>query len=58
MGGRERKMKMDMELERFKTEINLAAYAMAQGYEIDRRESSRSSLVMRRGSDEGNAWFI
>lgn len=35
------------ELERFKTEINLADYAAAQGYELDRKESSRSSLVMR-----------
>lgn len=35
------------ELERFKTEINLADYAASQGYELDRKESSRSSLVMR-----------
>jgi len=34
-------------LERFKTEINLAEFAAAEGYDLDRRESSRSSLVMR-----------
>lgn len=43
---------MDMELERFKTEISLAEYAAAVGYEIDRRESSRSSIVMRRAEDK------
>lgn len=43
---------MDMELERFKTELNLSDFAAARGYEIDRKESSRSSLVMRRGSDK------
>lgn len=40
------------ELECFKTEISLVEYAAAQGYEIDRRESSRSSIVMRRGGDK------
>jgi DNA primase len=35
------------ELERFKTEINLADVASAHGYVLDKRESSRSSLVMR-----------
>ena len=35
------------ELERFKLDINLAEFATGQGYELDRRESSRSSLVMR-----------
>lgn len=40
------------ELERFKTEINLVEYVEAQGYEIDRRESSRSSAVMRSGDDK------
>lgn len=44
---------MDKELQQFKTEINLATFAVAtNGYEIDRRESSRSSLVMRRGEDK------
>lgn len=40
------------ELERFKSQINLAEYAEAQGYEIDRKESSRASTVMRSGSDK------
>jgi 5S rRNA maturation endonuclease (ribonuclease M5) len=40
------------ELERFKSQINLAEYAEAQGYEIDRRESSRASTVMRSGGDK------
>lgn len=44
-------MSDDNELERFKTEISLADVASAHGYELDRRESSRSSLVMRRGKD-------
>lgn len=39
------------ELDRFKTQINLAEYAAAQGYQLDRRESSRNSAVMRRESD-------
>jgi len=39
------------ELEKFKTGINLAEYAAAQGYQIDRSESSRNSAVMRRDSD-------
>lgn len=37
----------DTELERFKTEINLSAYAAAQGYQILRRESSRNSVSMK-----------
>ena len=45
-------MRLGDELERFKTQINLAEYAEAQGYEIDRRESSRASTVMRRGDDK------
>lgn len=39
------------ELEQFKTDINLAEYAAAQGYQLDRRESCRNSAVMRRESD-------
>lgn len=35
------------ELETFKTAINLTAYAAGQGYQLDRKESSRSSVVMR-----------
>jgi 5S rRNA maturation endonuclease (ribonuclease M5) len=37
------------EIERFKTDINLAEYASSQGYEIDKRESSKASVVMRNG---------
>jgi hypothetical protein len=35
------------ELEDFKTRINLSEYAAAQGYEIDRRASSKNSVLMR-----------
>lgn len=35
------------ELDRFKREINLTEYAAAQGYELDKRETSRNSAVMR-----------
>lgn len=38
---------MDTELEKFKTEINLAEMASSYGYELVRKESSRASLVMR-----------
>ena len=41
----------NVELNRFKAEINLVEYASTQGYGIDRKESSRSSIVMRRGGD-------
>jgi hypothetical protein len=37
----------DIELERFKTEINLVEFACSYGYELDRKESSRTSFVMR-----------
>lgn len=37
----------DTELERFKTEINLVELACSYGYELDRKESSRTSFVMR-----------
>ena len=35
----------------FKAGVNLAEFAAAQGYQLDRRESSRNSAVMRRDSD-------
>ena len=35
------------ELQRFKQEINLAEFAAARGYALDRRASSRNSVVMR-----------
>jgi hypothetical protein len=37
----------DPELERFKSEIHFLQYAGTCGYAVDRRESSRSSVVMR-----------
>src|ERR1700678_4510782 len=37
----------DIELESFKTNIDLRAYAAAQGYELDRKESWRGTSVMR-----------
>ena len=40
------------ELEHFKTAINLSAYAASLGYQIDARESSRSSVIMRCGQDK------
>jgi len=35
------------ELEDFKTQINLVAYMQQHGYQLDKRESSRSSAVLR-----------
>lgn len=40
------------ELERFKREINLTEFAAAKGYRIDRRESSRGSVVMRLATND------
>lgn len=37
----------DSELTQFKANINLSEFAAARGYALDRRESSRSSAVMR-----------
>src|ERR1700739_4248066 len=42
-------MSMDAELESFKTRIDLRAYAAAHGYQVDKRESWRGSVVMRNG---------
>jgi hypothetical protein len=38
---------MDLELESFKSRIDLRAYAASQGYQLDRKESWRGSSVMR-----------
>lgn len=47
------KMKRTDELGTFKKQINLVEYAEANGYEIDKAESSKSSVVMRGpGSDK------
>lgn len=44
--------KREDELERFKREINLAEFAQSKGYEIVKGESSKASIVMRRGDDK------
>ena len=43
---------MDEELDDFKTLINLSEYAAAQGYVLDRRASSKNSVVMRTRAGE------
>jgi hypothetical protein len=43
---------MDAELERFKTDINLSQFAAGYGYQLDHRESSRNSAVMRHASGD------
>lgn len=45
-------MTQDDELERFKQDIDLRAYAEARGYDLDRRESSVNCAVMRSGSGD------
>jgi hypothetical protein len=42
----------DDELEQFKSRIDLREYAASLGYELDRRESSRCSSVMRNGTGD------
>jgi len=42
----------DPELEHFKTGIDLRAFAAAQGYALDRRESCASSAVMRHANGD------
>lgn len=43
-------MAENKQLESFKTSINLVEYASFEGYDVDKKESSRSSIVMRRAS--------
>ena len=38
------------EIDAFKSRINLTQYAAAEGYQLDRRKSSRQSVTMRRGA--------
>jgi len=40
------------ELENFKTDINLTHYAATQGYQINTKKSSRTSVVMSNGSSD------
>jgi hypothetical protein len=42
----------DAELESFKRDIDLRAYAAGQGYELDRKDSWRGSAVMRNPKDD------
>jgi hypothetical protein len=43
---------IDHELERFKSEINLSEFSASLGYALDRRESSRNSVVMRHANGD------
>lgn len=45
-------MNRDGELENFKRDIDLIQYCAGCGFEIDRAESSRTSTIMRRGSEK------
>jgi hypothetical protein len=45
-------MNVDEELDDFKTHINLSEYAAAHGYVLDRRASSKNSVVMRTPAGE------
>jgi len=40
------------ELDRFKVDINLADYAASMGYELDAKESSANSIIMRGPQDD------
>jgi hypothetical protein len=57
-------MNPDSELDAFKREIDLRQFAVSLGYEIDRRESWRGSMVLRRGADKivvkrnGNGHYV
>ena len=42
----------EAELEAFKSRINLSEYAAAQGYDVDRRSSSRNSVGMTHGDGD------
>jgi hypothetical protein len=42
----------DPELEEFKTAIDLRVYAASRGYQLDRKESSRNSAVMRHANGD------
>ena len=46
-----KRAKMDAELERFKTEINLVDYLQDLGYELDKSKSSRKSAVLKSGGE-------
>lgn len=57
----------DLELDRFKTEINLTEYAASRGYHIIRHETSRNSVTMKHSvtgdkiiiaRNENNHWIF
>jgi len=48
---KEVKMVLDEELEKFKTEINIADIAIAMGYYIDKTKTSRRAIVLKNGQD-------
>jgi hypothetical protein len=43
---------MNLELDRFKQEINLVEYAETMGYEYDKKQSSKASAVLRRNGEK------
>jgi hypothetical protein len=45
-------MHRDNELEQFKCQINLVEFAQSLGYQVDRRESSQNSKVMRHNNGD------
>jgi len=45
-------MQRNEEIEAFKTQINLTAYAASQGFLLDKRKSSRNSAIMRTDSGD------
>lgn len=46
------RMHRNNELEQFKSRINLVEYAQTQGYQLDCKESSQNSKVLRHGNDD------
>lgn len=46
------RMHRNHELEQFKSRINLVEYAQALGYQVDRKESSQTSKVLRHGNGD------
>lgn len=45
-------MRLNNELEQFKSQINLVEYANTLGYQVDRKESSQNSKVLRHGNGD------
>ena len=57
-------MNQDSELDAFKRQIDMREFAVSLGYELDRRESWRGSMVLRSGGDKivvkrnGNGHYV